>query len=90
MPSIATTILPDVIAGFRAQLPAVEITVRDAEFAKRHRPRAVGVVELGIASLSSERRAISFTPLFDEPLGIVCRKDDPLFLNDGPRRWSAT
>lgn len=89
VPSIATTILPDVIADFRAQLPAVEITVRDADSRSVADLVQSGVVELGIASLSGERRAISFTPLFEEPLGIICRKDDPLFLVDGPRHWSA-
>jgi DNA-binding transcriptional LysR family regulator len=45
-------------------------------------------VELGIASMPSERRALLFTPLFEEPLGIVCRRDDPLYRKRGGRRWS--
>ena len=88
VPSIATTILPEVIARFRRRWPAVEITARDADSRSVADLVQSGTVELGIASLSSERRTIKFMPLFDEPLGIVCRGDDPLFLNAGPRRWS--
>jgi DNA-binding transcriptional LysR family regulator len=38
--------------------------------------------------MPSERRALVFTPLFEEPLGIVCRRDDPLYRKRGRRRWS--
>ena len=89
VPSIATTILPDVIASFRAQWPAVEITARDADSQSVADLVQSGIVELGIASLPGERRAVSFAPLFDEPLGVICRKDDPLFAVDGSCHWSA-
>ncbi len=89
VPSIATTILPAVIAKFRTQWPAVEITVRDADSRSVADLVQSGTVELGIASMQSERRAIRFTPLFDEPIGVVCRRDDPLFRDKRPQRWSA-
>ena len=89
VPSIATTILPAVIAKFRTQWPAVEITVRDADSRSVADLVQSGTVELGIASMQSERRAIRFTPLFEEPIGLVCRRDDPLFRAKRPQRWSA-
>lgn len=88
VPSIATTLLPVVIAQFRSQWPAVEITARDADSRSVADLVQSGTVELGIASLPSERRALLFTPLFEEPLGIVCRRDDPLYRKRGSRRWS--
>jgi DNA-binding transcriptional LysR family regulator len=96
VPSIATTILPGAIGRFRSQWPAVEITARDADSRSVADMVQSGTVELGIASMAAERRAIRFTPLFDEPLGIVCRRDDPLYAamadDDRPRslrNWSA-
>jgi len=88
VPSIAVTILPTVIARFRTQWPAVEITARDADSRSVADLVQSGTVELGIASMSGERRALSFTPLFEEPLGIVCRRDDPLYRKRSGRRWS--
>lgn len=96
VPSIATTVLPGAIGCFRGQWPAVEITARDADSRSVADMVQSGTVELGIASMPAERRAIRFTPLFDEPLGIVCRRDDPLHAaianDDRPRsvrNWSA-
>ena len=96
VPSIATTILPGAIGRFRGQWPAVEITARDADSRSVADMVQSGTVELGIASMAAERRAIRFTPLFDEPLGIVCRRDDPLHAamadDDRPKslcNWSA-
>jgi LysR family transcriptional regulator, carnitine catabolism transcriptional activator len=88
VPSIATTILPGVIARFRGQWPAVEITARDADSRSVADLVQSGTVELGIASMSGERRALRFVPLFEEPLGIVCRRNDPLYRMRGARRWS--
>ncbi len=88
VPSIATTILPAVIARFRRQWPAVEITARDADSRSVADLVQSGTVELGVASMPSERRALLFMPLFEEPLGIVCRRDDPLYRKLGGRRWS--
>lgn len=88
VPSIATTILPAVIAQFRGQWPAVEITARDADSRSVADLVQSGTVELGIASMPGERRALVFTPLFEEPLGIVCRRDDPLWRKRGGRTWS--
>ncbi|MET0277224.1 MAG: LysR family transcriptional regulator [Pseudorhodoplanes sp.] len=88
VPSIATTILPSVIAKFRSQWPAVEITARDADSRSVADLVQAGTVELGIASMSGERRSLRFEPLFEEPLGIVCRRSDPLYRMRGARRWS--
>ncbi len=58
VPSIATTLLPAVIARFRSQWPAVEITARDADSRSVADLVQSGTVELGIASMPSERRAL--------------------------------
>lgn len=89
VPSVAMTFLPEVITAFRRKSPAVEITVRDADSRSVADLVQAGTVELGLASQPADRRAIHFLPLFTEPLGIVCRRDDTLFLSGKPQRWSS-
>ena len=89
VPSVATTFLPDVITAFRRQSPAVQITVRDADSRSVADMVQAGTVELGLASKPADRRTIHFSPLFSEPLGIVCRRDDTLFASGRPQRWAS-
>ena len=89
VPSVAMTFLPEVITAFRRKSPAVEITVRDADSRSVADLVQAGTVELGLASQPADRRAIHFLPLFTEPLGIVCRRDDTLFLSGKPQLWSS-
>jgi DNA-binding transcriptional LysR family regulator len=89
VPSVATTVLPDVIIEFRNRAPTVEITVRDADSRSVADMVQAGTIELGLGSKPVDRRAIAFEPLFSEPLGIVCRRDDPLFKSARPHGWSS-
>lgn len=87
VPSVATTILPDVISQFRMRWPAVEIDIHDADSRTVTDAVEAGKVEVGIASIRRERAAIRFEPLFEEPLGIICRNDDPLSTAVDPLPW---
>ncbi len=89
VPSVATTILPEVISQFRTQWPAVEFDIRDADSRTVIEAVEAGKVEVGIASMRRERSAIRFEPLFKEPLGVICRDDDPLTRAADPLPWRA-
>lgn len=89
VPSVATTVLPEVISQFRTRWPAVEIDIRDADSRTVIEAVEAGKVEVGIASMRRERSAIRFEPLFKEPLGIICRSDDSLSAATDPLPWRA-
>ncbi len=78
VPSVATTILPAVVSRFRALYPDVEIDIRDTDSENVLAIVTTGNADLGIASFNRPQSAISFEALFEDPLGIVCRPDDPL------------
>lgn len=89
VPSVAMTLLPEVISRYRARWPEVEIDVRDADSRSVIEAVAAGTVEVGVASMRRSRPRLGFVPLFGEPLGIICRADDPLCSLPGPIPWSA-
>jgi DNA-binding transcriptional LysR family regulator len=87
VPSVATAIVPPVLLDFRKRHPGVEINVGDADSPAVAEAVATGKVALGIASLSRARPELHFAPLFEEPLGIVCRSDDSLAQTEGSLAW---
>jgi LysR family carnitine catabolism transcriptional activator len=89
VPSFAISILPLVIADFRKSSPGVEISVRDADSAAVIAAVEAGEVGIGIASAPQGRGNISYSPLFSEKLGVVCRADSPLAAMPAPLKWSA-
>jgi DNA-binding transcriptional LysR family regulator len=78
VPSVATTLLPIVIPQFRNSYPTVEIDVRDTDSDNVLAAIDSGHAELGIASLRRRPATIAYQPLFEDRLGIICRRDDPL------------
>ncbi len=78
VPSVAVSVLPAVIAQFRAQWPDVVIDVRDGDSDSVAGLVVTAQVELGLASPAQNRPGLAFAPLFEDRLGVVCRRDDPL------------
>lgn len=89
VPSVAVTLLPGVISAFRERWPDVEIDVRDADSLSVNESVERGVVEIGVASARRGHPGLAWSPLFREPLGVVCRRDDPLREHPMPLPWSA-
>lgn len=89
VPSVAMAILPEVISRFRERWPGIDIEMRDADSRTVMEFVEVGKVELGIASSRRDRAGIRFDPLFQEPLGFVCRHDDALCRSGKPQPWEA-
>jgi LysR family transcriptional regulator, carnitine catabolism transcriptional activator len=88
VPSVAVTLLPGVISAFRERWPGVEIDVRDADSLSVNESVERGVVEIGVASPRRSHAGLAWAPLFREPLGVVCRRDDPLRGHSLPLPWS--
>lgn len=77
VPSVAASLLPIVVPQFREAHPQVEIDVRDTDSENVVAAIEAGHAELGIGSLRRRQAAFDYQPLFEDVLGIVCRKDDP-------------
>lgn len=89
VPSVAISILPDVLLNFRKRYPGVEIDVRDADSRSVVEAVETGKVGFGVASIRSAHPEIQFEPLFEDALGIVCRSDDPIVAGPSPIDWTA-
>jgi LysR family transcriptional regulator, carnitine catabolism transcriptional activator len=88
VPSVALTFLPAAIRRARARPPGLEIHVRDMDSRLVAETVAAGHVDVGIASPARGPTALTFTPLFSDPLDLVCRRDDPLNDRPVPVPWS--
>lgn len=78
VPSVAERILPQVIRDFHGHWPDVEIDIRDADSRSVINAVHSGRVQFGIASPVKDLPDLSFSPMFEDRLGVVCRADDPL------------
>jgi DNA-binding transcriptional LysR family regulator len=88
VPSVAASLLPIIVPQFRAAHPEVEIDVRDTDSDNVIAAIEAGHAELGIGSLRRRQAAFDYQPLFEDVLGIVCRKDDPLSKRRRIRSWA--
>lgn len=78
VPSVASRLMPGFLASFVARHPEININLHDenAEFVCRL--VASGEVDLGISSMWVEDEALSFTPLFEDSVGVVMHRDHHL------------
>jgi DNA-binding transcriptional LysR family regulator len=87
VPSVAMTLLPEVITGFRAAHPDVRLELADVDSAAVHRRLDADEADLGLAS-GPGAPAVASTVLAVDPLGIVCRPDHPVAANGADVRWA--
>lgn len=87
VPSVAAELLPGILADFMQDRPGVTIDLVDTDSASVHAMVAGGEVELGIAGPPSPSEGLAFSPLFCDPLRLVCRADHPLASASGPIGW---
>ena len=78
VPSVASRLMPEFLAAFVARYPNININLHDenAEFVCRL--VANGEVDLGISSVWVQDETLAFSPLFEDNVGVVMRKDHPL------------
>jgi len=80
VPSIACQILPDVLSKFVKNVPDLHISFYDDNSAAVIQMVENQQVDLGIASLwqQDEHTNKTFTPIWEDRIGVVCRFDHPL------------
>ncbi|MEW7009062.1 LysR family transcriptional regulator [Lentilitoribacter sp. EG35] len=88
VPSVAGTILPEVVERFLEKHPNVHIDIRDMDSAAVHRDIISEQVDLGIASDVDIESQVESKPLFSDAFGIVCSNNHPLTELDFPLDWS--
>jgi LysR family transcriptional regulator, transcription activator of glutamate synthase operon len=82
-PTVGLRLLPEVLAAFHRQHPAVELHVRESSTQGLLRLIDEGDLDLAIVTLPAGRRWLIETPLFTEQLVVVVAADHPL----ASRRW---
>jgi len=80
VPSIACRMLPDLLSKFILDVPELHISFYDDNSEAVLRKVEKQQVDIGIASLPHEHEHvdITFTPIWEDQLGVVCRDDHPL------------
>lgn len=87
VPSVAETILPNIVRDFLADHPDVHIDVQDMDSAAVLRELERERVDLGIATGSRANSEIESEELFSDAFGIVCRADHPLARDGQALSW---
>jgi len=88
VPSVATSLLPIIVPQFRQTHPEVEIDIRDTDSDNVITAIEAGHAELGIGSYRRRLSGIDYEPLFEDSLGLVCRKDSPLARKRRIKDWA--
>lgn len=88
VPSVAETILPEIVQEFLQQYPDVHVDIRDMDSAAVLREIERGRVDLGIATGTDANAELACEELFSDSFGIVCRDDHPLAKLEQPLSWS--
>lgn len=80
VPSIACRMLPELLSKFIIDVPELHISFYDDNSEAVLRKVEKQQADIGIASLPHEHEHsdITFTPIWEDQLGVVCRNDHPL------------
>jgi DNA-binding transcriptional LysR family regulator len=82
VPSVASRLMPGILASFVIDFPGIEINLQDGHSELVNQMVLKGEVELGLTSLWLPDEALHFTPLLQDEVGVVCRDDHPLAGHD--------
>lgn len=85
--TFATHWMPHLIEVYRARYPGVMLNVYDDNSEGVEQMILRGQVELGVCSVVSGDKRLSFTPLFEDEFGLVCHRTHPL-ANRSSLTWS--
>ena len=77
MPSMAASILPAIMRGFRTRYPRVQLRIGDATAGRAADLLANGEVDLAIMS-AQPRQGMEFVPLLTDPCLVIACEDHPL------------
>ena len=88
VPSVAALILPSVLGSFMSQHLDAQIDLRDSDSKNVRSLVATGYADLGIAGEASQDHDLVTTPLFQDTLHVVCRRDGMLPTKGDALKWS--
>lgn len=88
VPSIACRLLPNLLSKFVADSPDLHVSFYDDNSEAVLRKVEKQQVDMGIASLphGHEHNNLSFTPIWQDEIGVVCRNDN-LLANNSELHW---
>lgn len=78
LPSVGVAILPRAVAKLHQQHPGVGFTLEEALAKPLLTMVDQGLADFGITVKPRADTRLRYTHLFDDPFGLVCRRDDPL------------
>jgi DNA-binding transcriptional LysR family regulator len=78
LPTIAMICLPDAVARFSRDHPAVRLRVHDNSASEIAEKVHAGEVEIGVTIVAANARDLELKPIVKEPFVLVCRRDMPL------------
>ncbi|GAK86505.1 transcriptional regulator LysR family [Vibrio ponticus] len=88
VPSLAAKMIPNVLGEFCVKFPNVEVNLIDDNAAGVESRLLSGEVDLAIGNIShSSDSGIMFTPLVSDPIGVVCKKTNPIARYQSGVRW---
>lgn len=87
LPSVATDVLPDILARFGEAYPGITVHLHDSNASGVQTRVKNRDVDFGIASLWQRDDDLAFTPLLADSFHLVCRSDHPLAGSGEPLRW---
>ncbi|ANS85736.1 LysR substrate-binding domain-containing protein [Vibrio scophthalmi] len=88
VPSVAAKLIPSVLATFCQQYPEVEVSLIDDNAAGVASRLLSGEVDLAVGNFTyMDDRAIDFTPLLSDPIGVVCLRDNPIAAHPEGIEW---
>lgn len=76
--TVTSSLLPPTIAAFRAEHPAIRFLVTEASSQQIVDDVAQGLIQVGIVTLPVLHDDLELTPLLDDEIVVVARRDDPL------------
>ena len=89
VPSVAETILPQIVRRFLGDHPGVGIDIQDMDSTAVLRELERERVDLGLATGVGRAEGIETEALFSDAFGVVCRADHPLATGKRPLPWDA-
>lgn len=88
VPSVAALLIPELLRGFLASRPLVEVDLVDTDSADVRMLVETGQADIGIASASMPDDTLIYTPIFEDQLKLVCRADSDFARMAAPLDWS--
>ena len=87
VPSFAGRVLPAMVQDFAAAYPDIQISVEDDTAYNVQQRVLQRRVDFGVGSLWNLDPNLDFEPLFQDQMGLVCRRDHPLAADDRQHEW---